>query len=101
MHQFWQQYSYSRSFQNATEKKLFQIQLQYDNEKANKQTYETHMSMKLDHESNARQQLEAEVYHRLNGFVFELKMATCRYKDTVLLLLDCCVLNATAAEAVY
>ena len=43
------------------EKKLFQLQLQYDNEKSNKQTFETQMSMKLDNQMNARQHLEAEV----------------------------------------
>lgn len=37
------------------------MQLLCDNEKASKQTYETQMSMKLDNETNVRQQLGAEV----------------------------------------
>ena len=53
------------------EKNLFQTQLHLENEKSNKQSNEEKMMEQLEHETNNRQRLEAEVIIRcFTGILF-------------------------------
>ena len=48
-------------FQAEVEKKLMQAQVQYDNEKANRQNIETQLTAQLENETNVKKQLQVEV----------------------------------------